>query len=74
MIFSDCVRHDATFPVYGVAVGRMQWPDRYLPAHRGRDQTPGECLLIRRVTLMVREPPDNECRVVSKEVWECRAE
>jgi hypothetical protein len=56
MIFLDWVRHDATFPVYGVAVGRMQWPDRYLPALRGRDQTPGECLLVRRVTLLVCEP------------------
>ncbi len=32
MIFSDCVRHDATFPVYRVAVGRMLWPDRHDPA------------------------------------------
>ena len=31
MIFLDCVRHDQPFPVYGVAVGRMRWPDRYHP-------------------------------------------
>ncbi len=31
MIFLDCVRHDSMFPVYGVAVGRVQWPDRYHP-------------------------------------------
>ena len=62
MIFSDCLRRDATFPVYGVAVGRMQWPDRYLAAPVGRDQTPGECLLIRRVTLMVCGPPATVAR------------
>ena len=32
MIFLDCVRHDRLFPVYGVAVGRVRWPDRYHPA------------------------------------------
>ena len=32
VIFLDCVRHDRRFPVYGVAVGRMRWPDRYHPA------------------------------------------
>jgi hypothetical protein len=31
MIFTDCVRHGGLFPVYGVAVGRMRWPDRYHP-------------------------------------------
>jgi hypothetical protein len=31
MIFPDCVRHDGLFPVYGVAVGGMRWPDRYHP-------------------------------------------
>jgi hypothetical protein len=31
MIFTDCVRHDAAFPVYGVAVGRMRWLNRYHP-------------------------------------------
>jgi hypothetical protein len=31
MIFVDCVRHDGTFPVYGVAVGRVRWPGRYHP-------------------------------------------
>ena len=29
MIFLDCVRHDGVLPVYGVAVGRVRWPDRY---------------------------------------------
>jgi hypothetical protein len=33
MIFPDCVRHEGMFPVYGVAVGRMRWPDRYHPAY-----------------------------------------
>jgi hypothetical protein len=31
VIFVDCVRHDAVFAVYGVAVGRVRWPDRYHP-------------------------------------------
>ena len=35
VIFSDCVRHDAGFAVYGVAVGRVRWPDRYHPAPGG---------------------------------------
>jgi hypothetical protein len=34
MIFRDCVRHDRMFPVYGVAVGRVRWPDRYHPTLR----------------------------------------
>jgi hypothetical protein len=36
MIFLDCVRHDGMFPVYGVAVGRVRWPNRYHPAYCGR--------------------------------------
>ena len=67
MIFSGCVRHDAVFPVYGVAVGRMRWPDRYHPA----SGLPGECLSVRRVTLNV-WPPLPARR--ASEVWERRAE
>jgi hypothetical protein len=36
MIFLDCVRHEGTFPVYGVAVGRVRWPYRYHPAYGRR--------------------------------------
>ena len=76
MIFPDCVRHDGMFPVYGVAVGGIRWPDRYHPA----PGVAGECVLVRRVTLKVCAPPDTalvtggEQKEAEVEVWECRAE
>jgi len=66
MIFPDCVRHDAAFPVYGVAVGRVRWPDRYHPNSRDA----GEWLLVRRVTLKRVEVR----HAANSVVWECRAE